>query len=287
MTQTQTPLTPENFDYELIDCGFGQKIERFGNCVMTRPCPQATWKQKKKNFPTPINFVRTQQKNTWTGIENLPATWNLKIGHIKAELRFSPNGQVGIFPEQFDNWQCIQTKVTANHRKKLKILNGFAYTGMSTLFASAEHTEVVHVDGSKSALNWAKKNAELSGLQKNNIRWICDDVIDFMQREVRRGHKYDGIILDPPAFGRGEKKTWKIERDLPMLIELMNQLLVQHPVFVILTCHAPEHFSAKDLAKRLESLRPFRHTTAEAITLKIKSKRGHDLPASFGARVGS
>lgn len=280
-------LTRTKFEYDLVDCGQLQKIEKFGKMMMARPCPVATWPLKKHHTSKTVTFVRNPKKTAWEGIEEFPETWNIKIGHITAELKFSSNGQVGLFPEQFDNWQYIQEKVAENPRRKLKILNGFGYTGMSTLFASARNTEVVHVDGAKSSINWAKRNAKLSGLADNKIRWICDDVLDFMEREARRGHKYDGIILDPPAFGRGGKKHWKIERDLPVLIETMGKLLVQHPLFVILTCHAPDHFSSDDLGEMLQTLPPFRHKAYENLKLGISSRKGNDLPASFGVRIGA
>jgi 23S rRNA (cytosine1962-C5)-methyltransferase len=284
----KTPLlTRTKFEYELVDCGNRQKIEKFGKVMMSRPCPVATWPPKKQHTSKTVTFIKNIKTTAWEGQSDLPETWNIQIGHITAELKFSSNGQVGLFPEQFDNWQYIQSKVAENSRRKLKILNGFGYTGMATLFASTKNTEVVHVDGAKSAINWAKRNAKLSGLENNKIRWICDDVLDFMEREVRRGNKYDGIILDPPAFGRGAKKHWKIERDLPVLIEAMGKLLVQHPLFVILTCHASDHFSAQDLADMLQSLPPFRHKEAEKLQLSINSRKGNNLPASFGVRVAN
>lgn len=277
-------LDTSEFDYDLIDCGDGGRIERFGEVIIDRPCPQAMWPQKNNDINSDVFFEKAGAKSFWKGSEKFSETWNLKIGDVTAELRFSGQGQVGIFPEQFENWRWLQEKVR-NTKRPLKILNTFAYTGMSTLFCSEKHTEVCHVDGAKSAINWAKKNAEISRRGENTIRWICDDVIDFMAREVRRGKKYDGIILDPPAFGRGAKKNWKIERDLPVLLDLIEKLLPEKPLFVVLTCHAPKHFSAKDIAVLLENIPQFRGKKAKELLLEIPSKAGNSLLSSFGARI--
>lgn len=275
----------QDFDYELIDCGNGRRIERLGKIVVDRPCPQATWPRKVLDAKADAVYLRNERKKGWEFRRDLPENWSIQIGKVKAQLRFSPNSQVGIFPEQWDNWQWIDSRVSANADRQLNILNTFSYTGMSSLFASQDHTTVCHVDGAKSAINWAKQNAEASGLSDNKIRWICDDVVKFMTREVKRGNKYDGIILDPPAFGRGDKKDWKIERDLPQLMSLVRELLTDKPLFVILTCHAPEHFSAGDFGRMLEVIPQFTGKKAELLDLKIPSERGNDLPSSFGARI--
>lgn len=278
-------LKTSDFEYELIDCGNGRRIEKFGEVVIDRPCPQALWSQKLNNEDSDAFFERERNKSRWVNKKNIPENWEINIGKIKAELRFSKNGQVGIFPEQFDNWQWISEKVSKKIDKPLKILNTFAYSGIATLFASSKHTEVCHVDGAKSALNWAQKNAELSGLSDRKIRWICDDVQKFMTREIRRGKKYDGIILDPPAFGRGKKQDWKIEQDLPKLMKLVEEVLTDKPLFVILTCHAPEFFTTEDLARILEKIPQFSGQKAEKLILKIPSPKGNSLVSSFGARI--
>ena len=276
-----------DFDYELIDSGYNRRIERFGEFVLDRPCPQALWSKNILDTKTDGVYLRNERKKGWEFTQELPETWNIKVGPNTAKLKFSNNSQVGIFPEQWDNWQWIDRKVSENKDRELNILNTFSYTGMSSLFASQDHTTVCHVDGAKSAVNWAKQNAELSGKSENKIRWICDDVRKFMTRELKRGNKYDGIILDPPAFGRGDKQDWKIERDLPELMELVGNLLTDKPLFVILTCHAPEHFSAKDLGQILEGLPRFEGKNAELLDLEIPSLGGNTLPSSFGARISS
>lgn len=272
----------KNFDYELIDSGDRRRIERFGPYVINRPCPQAVWRLQSDLMDHDIYFDRDNKK--WTG-KKIPESWNIQVGENTSELRLSPNGQVGIFPEQWNNWQWIESIVEKNKDKKLKILNTFSYTGMASLAASHKNTEVCHVDGAKSAINWAKKNAELSGKSENHIRWICDDVIKFLEREVRRGNKYDGIILDPPAFGRGAKKDWKLDRDLESLMKLVSQVLTDDALFVILTCHAPELFHEEDLAYILEDLPQFKDIKAEPLILEIPCEHGTALDTSFGARI--
>jgi len=264
------------------------RTERFGERIVTRSCPMALWPSKTRDgldMKPDARFDRNETEKKWKKGKDMTDSWNISVGSLMAELRFSPNGQVGIFPEQHDNWQWIADQVAKRTDKPLKILNLFGYTGMSTLHASAPHTEVCHVDGAKSAISWAKRNAELSGLADANLRWICDDVMKFMEREMRRGNKYDAIILDPPAFGRGGGQIWKIEKDLPRLMGAVKELLVDDPAFVILSCHAPKHYSASDMAQILERLPQFRGKKAEPIQLKIPSKQGNSLVASFGARV--
>lgn len=273
----------KNFEYTLIDCGQKKKWERFGDFVVQRPCPQA---QNKSDFGSPVDaaFIRTKERNIWKN-NTIPASWIITVGDVKAELRLSPQGQIGIFPEQWDTWQWIQNIVRQHAHRPLKILNLFAYTGMATLHAAAPHTEVCHVDGSKAAIEWAKRNAELSKLSDAKIRWICDDVTKFVTREIKRKNTYDGIILDPPAFGRGGKNIWKIERDLPKLLDQIAKVLSNDPVFVVLTCHAPKHFCPQKIGTMLQRLPGFKQEKAEHIRLLLKNSNGHHFLSSFGARI--
>jgi 23S rRNA (cytosine1962-C5)-methyltransferase len=284
-------MIDQKIDYELIDSGNERRLERFGETIINRPAPQAfwhrdsallEWKQAAAYYERPENG-----ENKWTKDSTFPENWTIQIENITLELRPSENNQLGIFPEQLDNWRWMTERIKEANRP-LQILNTFAYTGIATLMASAagENVEVCHVDGAKSAVSWARKNAELSGLEKNKIRWIVDDVVKFMEREVKRGKKYDGIILDPPAFGRGAKGTWKIERDLPHLLELANTLLSETPCFVILSCHAVE-LTAENLAQMLEEFSVFKGKKAEAVDLIIPSEKGNELPSSVCGRIAS
>lgn len=284
-------MTDKKTNYELIDSGNERRLERFGKTIVNRPAPQAfwnrngflkEWKQANAYYERPEN-----EENKWTKDSKFPKNWTIQIDQITAELRPSSNNQLGIFPEQLNNWRWMTRKIK-EAKRPLNILNAFAYTGMATLMASAagENVEVCHVDGAKSAVSWARKNAELSGLEKKPIRWIVDDVVKFMEREVKRGKKYDGIILDPPAFGRGAKGTWKIERDLPHLLELVKKLLSETPCFVILSCHAVE-LTAEKLAQMLNQLPSFENKKAETVDLIIPSKKGNELPSSVCGRISS
>ncbi len=279
-------MKTNGFDYELIDCGDFRRFERFGDFILERPCPQAHWPLKNRSIKTDAIFKRSKNQKGWRFHTDVPKDWQTKISHITAECRFAAQGQIGIFPEQYENWTWLN-KIITQKEKPLKILNTFAHTGIATLFTSTKNTEVTHVDGAKASNNWGKRNAELSGFDQNKIRWICDDVISFMKREIRRENTYDGIILDPPAFGRGAKKDWHIERDLFELMECVKKLLTNKPLFVILTCHAPDSFSPKDLAIQLQKIPQFKGKKAETLDLKIKSKTGNDLPSSFGARISN
>ena len=170
------------FDYELIDCGDKTRTERFGDKIITRPCPMALWPSKISDGldkQPDARFMSNETEKGWQKVGDMEDIWNISVGSITAELSLSSNGQVGIFPEQNENWQWIEGQVRERSNKSLKILNLFGYTGMATLYAIAPHTQVCHVDGAKSAISWAKRNAELSGLADANVRWICDDVMKF------------------------------------------------------------------------------------------------------------
>ncbi len=281
----QHPLM-ENYikcNYKLLDCGELEKLEQIGEYIFRRSAPQAIWKRKLsddiwENYNASFNQL-TREWRTFTE-DKLP---NFECDNVTLELRLSSNGQIGIFPEQLANWQWLQT-VTAQAKRPLNILNGFAYTGASTLYASKQITNLTHVDASNSSVNWAKHNCNLSGLKNNQIRWIVDDIITYLTREIKRGSVYDGIILDPPAFGRGKKgTTWKLGRDLPKLIRLVDQLLSNDPEFVILSCH-DKSFGEYELRKELVKLQSLKNGKIETLDLTINSEIGNDLPAGKCAR---
>ena len=276
-------------DYELYDCGGGRRLERFGKTIVNRPCVAAFWPRfgEIDEWKDLDAYYRRNEDEPgkWVKEAKFPTPWQIKIDKITIELRPSSNSQVGIFPEQLPNWRWMTEKIK-EAKRPLKILNLFAYTGVATLMASAaaKEVEVCHVDGAKSAVNWARRNAELSDLSENHIRWIVDDVMKFVEREIKRGKKYDGIILDPPAFGRGPGGSWKLERDLPKLMDLIAQILVDDPCFVILSCHALE-VSTEDLQFELNRLPNFKEKNAEAINLTIPASKGNELPASICGRI--
>lgn len=226
--------------YELLDSGEGEKLERFGKIITRRPDPQALWGRSldeaewKKN--NAFFASREGEKGEWKGerIEN----WLAEIGGIKFNLKLSAFKHIGVFPEQQPNWSWIEDKIKSADRK-VNVLNLFGYTGGASLAAAKAGAEVCHLDGSKTTVTLAKKNAETSGLADKPIRWILDDAIAFVQREIKRGRKYDGIIMDPPAFGHGPNgELWKIEDDLLPLIDLCEEVLSDDPLFFIINGYA-------------------------------------------------
>lgn len=276
-------------DYKLIDLGDGRKLERFGDYILDRPSPQTEEIQKADPgvWSTSNAYYDREGGIGWEDLKSVPESWIMNVLDLKIELKLGKNNQVGIFPEQLQNWEWLQAQAKKIDRP-VKILNGFAFTGVATLAASNNNPniEVVHVDSSKSSVTQAKKNAELSGLGEMPIRWIADDIIKFLEREVRRGNRYDAFILDPPAFGRGGKDTWKIERDFPRLLKLMDQLLNDNPLFVLLSCHS-KSFDSVDLGYMLESLKAFKGKKSETFELDIPCDGNEDLKAGSCARIVS
>jgi 23S rRNA (cytosine1962-C5)-methyltransferase len=224
--------------YSLIDSGFEQKFERFGDYSLIRPCPQAIWHPEMadqwKRFDA--SFSRTEE-NRWKMNRALPPSWVVEIGQVRFKLALTDFGHLGVFPEHAFLWTLMRPMI----REKMRILNLFAYSGGVTLAAAQEGAQVCHVDASKGMVEWARENAALNGLSQAPIRWIVDDVIKFIKREIKRKSFYDGIILDPPTFGRGNKgEVFKIERDLLPLLQLCQQLLSETRRFLILSCHTPQ-----------------------------------------------
>lgn len=247
-------------DYELLDSGAGEKLERFGQYVLRRPDPQALWSKKlDEKFWKQADaiFLRTDEKGRWRFKDGIKKEWVIDIAGLKFNIKPTPFKHVGIFPEQESNWAWIQTRLRADastRQGKVKVLNLFGYTGGATLAALSAGAEVVHVDGSKSAITWAKQNAELSGLEKKPVRWIEDDAKKFVAREIKRGNKYDAIIMDPPAFGHGAKnEVWKIEEDLIGLLESCQQILSSEPLFIIVNGYA-SGYSAVAYQNGLQSI---------------------------------
>lgn len=250
-------------DYELLDSGEGEKLERFGKYTLARPDPEALWEKrlsKKVWDDADARFERRGASGSWKTKNGFPKNWNLEFGGLTLELRPTSFKHVGLFPEQLSHWKWLEEKITnyelgiKNKNTKIRMLNLFAYTGGATLSALKAGAEVTHVDSSKVAIEWARKNAELSGLVDAPVRWIEDDVLKFLRREVKRGNKYDVVIMDPPAFGHGSGKTlWKIEKDFYELFNLVEQVLSENPVAVIVNGYTAGYspLTLENNAKRL------------------------------------
>ena len=226
--------------YELLDSGEGMKLERFGDFTLARPDPEALW---KKSLPTSAwkkadaSYSRKGTTGVWEK-GSLPKSWNIKYNDLTFELRPTSFKHVGLFPEQKIHWKWLENKIKIEGAKQkerpLKVLNLFAYTGGASLVCARAGAEVTHVDASSVAITWARKNAELSELSNAPIRWITDDVLQFLRREVRRKNTYDVILMDPPSFGHGPKGTlWKIENDFYELMSLTELVLSENPIAVI------------------------------------------------------
>lgn len=232
-------------DYRLLDCGNGRKLEQFGSFIIARPSAQAVWKPSlsdeewKKAHAT---FTR-EPESRWQMREKLPPSWTIQVEGIRFKLSPTEFGHLGIFPEQRDSWHWIQKTIHAAKKEKqaeIHVLNLFAYSGGSTLAAAHAGAHVCHLDASKGMVEWARENAVLNKLEKAPVRWIVDDVSKFLKRELRRGRRYDAIILDPPSFGRGNQgEIFKIEEDLLPILNDCRALLTEQPLFVLLSCHTP------------------------------------------------
>jgi 23S rRNA (cytosine1962-C5)-methyltransferase len=274
--------------YQLLDFGQGRKLERFGPYILERPSPAAS----RANRADPslwktahARFRRTKgESGRWSPRDALPDSWTIKHSESVLQLKPTDFGHLGVFPEQAKNWDWIARRIR-EVEPPIRVLNLFAYTGGATLAAAAAGAEVTHVDAAKNTVQWARRNAELSGQQDTPVRWIVEDAKKFVLRELRRGRFYDAIILDPPSYGHGPKgENWKIARDLMPLIRECAELMQPRRVFFLLTCHSPD-FAASDLEAILaDALFGHCQSGARAQPLSIRCQDGRDLPSGIVAR---
>ena len=227
-------------DYEVIDCSCGEKLERWGDYILVRPDPQVIWNTPKKQPGWKRrngHYHRSKKGGGEWEFFDLPEQWSIRYRNLTFHLKPFCFKHTGLFPEQAVNWDWCAEKIKAAGRP-VKVLNLFAYTGGATLSAAAAGASVTHVDASKGMVAWAKENAAASGLGKAPIRWLVDDCVKFAEREIRRGNKYDAIIMDPPSYGRGPKgEIWKIEESIHSIIQLCVRLLSDQPLFVLLNSY--------------------------------------------------
>jgi len=242
-------LSPEQHtEYQLIDSGGFEKLERFGPYILSRPEPQAIWDKSmtEKEWADKSNAVfkrdkNSQEKGQWVTKDEMPERWIMQYRsgplHLRAKLALSSFKHVGVFPEQATNWDYIAKKVKQIPEAKPNVLNLFAYTGIASLAAKASGADVTHVDAVKQVISWSRENMELSGL--DNIRWVVEDALKFVNREVRRGNQYNGIILDPPAYGRGpDGEKWLLEENLNEILRLCALLLKKENFFFIINLYS-------------------------------------------------
>lgn len=231
-------------EYELLDSGDYRRLERFGDLVVVRSEPRAWWQPEltSKDWDKAVAIYEREEKGEWEFKQKPVNGLTLPFHDLKFKLKLTKMSKhVGIFPEQSRQWLWVQEKIRNSKIKNPKVLNLFAYTGASTLAAAAVGAHVTHVDGSKVAITWANENQEASELKSAPIRWILDDALKFVKREVKRGNKYDAIIMDPPAFGRGPQgQVWKVEDALTELLASCRELLSPEALFVFMTMYSIE-----------------------------------------------
>ena len=244
-------------DYECIKTGDGEKLERWKDIILVRPDPQIIWKKNNSWNNFDAHYHRsTEGGGYWEYKKKLPEYWTINYKNLTFKVSPTNFKHTGIFPEQSSNWDYIEDKVKEymkNH-KEMNVLNLFAYTGCATMAASAAGaTTVVHVDASKGMNEWAKENMHLSKLDDNTIRFITDDVLKFLDREKRRGHKYQGIIMDPPSYGRGpNKEVWKFEKDFQILLDKVKEVLDNDYSFLLISSYTTgiSHISLYNILKK-------------------------------------
>ena len=251
-------------DYEILDMSDGEKLEKWNNIILIRPDPQIIWKEK--TFPEKWKSAdaRYSRSNTgggaWQYHKNLPKAWQVHYKDLTFNIKPMGFKHTGLFPEQAVNWDWMINKIKTDGRKDIKVLNLFAYTGGATVACSYAGASVCHVDSSKGMVSWAKENIASSGLSDRPVRFIIDDVTKFVNREIRRGNKYDAIIMDPPSYGRGKNgEVWQFENNISDLVELCANVLSNEPLFFLINSYTTGISS-----KVLENI----------LSLKLKMKKG-------------
>ncbi len=282
--------------YELLDFGEGRKLERMGGLLLDRPSPAAIgesrrqsdlWEKCAARYETTTDEVPGDARGTWRSRNALPPQWLARWQSLTLELRPTPFGHVGLFPEHAENWDWL-TRLIAERTAtggKARMLNLFAYTGGATLAAAAAGAAVAHVDAARNVVGWARHNAELSGLSQAPIRWLAEDASLYVARERRRGKQYEVIVLDPPSYGHGPKgQTWVLERDLPRLLADCAAILSSEALGVLFTCHSPGFGPRALRAALLAAGLPVKEGRGEANDMWLKTADGRQLHAGGAVR---
>ena len=285
-------LSPTSWnEYELIDSGNFEKLERFGSYILIRPEPQAIWlrslSEEEWKRLAHAHFAREQKDNFrfgedvkggWKKLKSMPDSWDIKYQYnslsLSLRLALTNFGHVGLFPEQGANWNFIYDSISGWGLSQPRILNLFAYTGAASVVAKSAGADVTHVDASRPGLNWANQNMQMNSL--DNIRWVHEDALKFVKREAKRGKKYNGIIMDPPPYGRGpDGEKWTLEEKLNELVALSSELLEEKKSFFILSMYAVGLSSTVGLNVAKNN---FQMSLAEYGELLLHPKKGNDLP---------
>lgn len=274
-------------NYDFLDSGHGRKLERFGSYLLDRPCAQAVWQPllSDKDWQSADAEFSRGTDTRWLLKKKLPESWTIEAGGLIFKISPTDFGHLGIFPEQRSFWQWMQNSIPLYSKsREIHVLNLFAYSGGSTLAAAKAGAHVCHLDASKGMVAWARENAQLNGLQDAPIRWIVEDVSKFLTRELRRGKRYDAIILDPPTFGRGSKgEVFKIEDEIIPLLQMCRQLLTAKPIFLLFSCHTPG-FSPLVMHNLLQQLMQGYGGNIDCGEMVLEGDKSFPLPSGTYAR---
>ena len=274
-------------DYEIVSMSDGEKLERWKDYYLLRPDPEIIWKDKINKSIIHAHYHRSNKGGGyWEKLKPLPDRWTVNYKDLVFNVKLMGFKHTGIFPEQSVNWDFMMDKIEKKTKegKKVKVLNLFAYTGCASVACLSKGAEVVHVDSSRGMIDWAKENVKSSGLEDKPIRFLVDDCVKFVKREIRRGNKYDAIIMDPPSYGRGAKnEVWDIEKDLFNLVELCMDILVEEPLFFIINSYTAglSPIVLDNILKIFFDNKSGKITSGE---LGIKAKNGLVLPCGVYGR---
>lgn len=279
-------------EYQLLDAGDGQKLERIGPYRLVRPAPQAVWRPRLSADAWRAADALYERDSSgggkWVWRAKVQRDFTILYSRLSWSLKLTNFGHLGLFPEQAANWEWMREQIRARmartNQANLHVLNLFAYTGGSTLACSQAGAHVVHVDAAKGVVDWARQNARLCNLDERPIRWLVDDALKFVKREARRGSRYHAIILDPPSFGRGPKgEVFKIENDIVPLLDACGELLAKDALFVLYSCHTPG-FTPLSMENQLADLVAGRAGTLESGEMTVSDSQDRALPSGAYAR---
>ncbi len=284
--------SPDWEDYALLDSGGGLKLERFGRYKLVRPEPEAMWRPglpEKEWRAAQAIFEPSSEElgGHWNSQGSLPKSWTMRYKDLRFQVQLTASRHVGVFPEQAGQWDWIEEQVRSAGRP-LRILNLFGYTGLATLAAAHAGAEVTHLDASKKVVTWAHDNLRLSSLEGRPVRWIVDDALKFVQREARRESRYDGIILDPPKFGRGPKgEVWEFYKLIPNLLQACGRILSDNPRFVVLTAYAVKASAVTLYYAVQEMMAKYQGTTTAGEVVLNEESAGRILSMAIFSRWSS
>jgi len=279
-------------EYALLDSGNMQKLERIGPYTLVRPAPQAIWRQRlpaeEWQKADGVYTRTTEGDGQWTWRQKVTRDFEILFNNLVFQVKLTNFGHMGLFPEQVENWEWLRQKIRRRMQRtndrNFYVLNLFAYTGGSTMAASQGGAHLVHLDAAKGVVDWARKNTHLSRLHERPIRWLVDDALKFVRREERRGNSYQGIILDPPSFGRGPQgEVFKIEDDLVPMLEACKSILAKDALFVLYSCHTPG-FTPVTLQNQLDDMVGEREGKLQCGEMTIPDSSGRLLPSGTYAR---